>query len=401
MPSLPPRTWARWELGYCSNVHPAPDLKAVGRLVNRELISVRKLRGLARMGTGLWLSARAVTQLQHSPAASNELRAQLQQNGLALFTLNGFPYGDFHGPRVKQGVYSPDWTQPQRLDYTLGLAHFLAQCLPDDCVEGSISTLPLGFAPNWSPEHQQTALIALCRMAEALAQLRRSSGRRIRVCLEMEPGCVLEETQQVIQLFELQLPAVAATLGVTEASLRSHLGVCFDICHQAVMFESPSESLRRLRAADIAVGKIQVSSALELLHPAAQAQLLTPYMEPRYLHQVRTLTTQGLRGTMDLDAALRPDALPRSTPWRVHFHVPIQSDTLENGALATTQWAIGEVLDFLVDHPDQRPHLEVETYTWEVLPEPLRPADSDALCHGLAAELQWLERAMTQRGLLQ
>jgi hypothetical protein len=168
------------------------------------------------------------------------------------------------------------------------------------------------------------------------------------------------------------------------------------------MFEDIRASLQTLHEAGIAIGKIQVSSALEAASPASDEvrELLNAFAEPRYLHQVRCRDAlDQVQGVMDLPDALADTAFPR-VPWRIHFHVPIQTTSLFTGALDTTRQAIGELLDFLRDRPGLHPHLEVETYTWQVLPEALRPQDDAQLIHGLAQELHWLQGELQARGLL-
>jgi hypothetical protein len=331
-------------------------------------------------------------------------RAALDDAGVRLFTLNGFPYGDFHAAAVKARVYRPDWADPARADYTLRLAEILAACLPDETAEGTVSTLPLGYKPDWTVAKHDAALGHLCELAAALAALKECSGRAVRICLEMEPGCVLETTSQVMTLFVDELPAAAARRGVAAEHLAAHLGVCFDVCHQAVMFEDIGQSLTALCDAGVAVGKIQVSSALAAAAPGDSAvrEVLTGFAEPKYLHQVRCRDAAGtLHGVMDLPKALHDQSFPAAWPWRIHFHVPVQSRALCTGLLDTTQASIGAALDFLRDHPARvHPHLEVETYTWRVLPEGLRPRDDGQLVTGLTLELQWLQNELSMRGLL-
>ncbi len=397
--SAAPGGWPRGALGYCANVHPGADLAALEANVAGPIAAVRRLRGLDRMACGLWLPAPIARALAADPG---RLLDWLNAAGLDLITLNGFPQGDFHGERVKEAVYTPAWDSPERLAYTLDLALILAHCLPAGQAEGTISSLPLGWGPDWTPVRQAPALRHLCHLARRLAERKAQTGRHIRVCLEPEPGCVLETTAQAIALFTQALPAAALDLGLDPASLRAHLGICFDICHQAVMFEDIETALARLATAGVCVGKIQVSSALTVPTPdrADLDALLTPFAEPRYLHQVRTLDADGRTlGHMDLDQALADPAFARAKPWRIHYHVPIQQGDLGPG-LGTTQAAIGAALDHLAAHPGQRPHLEVETYTWQVLPPKRRPQGAEGLVAGLAAELAWLETQMQARGLL-
>jgi sugar phosphate isomerase/epimerase len=354
------------------------------------------------MGCGLWLSATVARELVQAP---ERLARLLDSQGLVLFTLNGFPFGDFHEKRVKENVYSPAWDDPARLAYTLDLARVLAYCLPHDEAEGTISTVPFGFAPLWNTRRHTRALAQVCTAARELAALERQTGRRIRLCLEPEPCCLLETTEQAIALFTEELPSAAADSGVEADVLRRHLGLCLDICHQAVMFEEPAESLCRLYSAGVPIGKIQVSSALEVPDPSSAdtTRILAELAEPRYLHQVRALDEAGrILGAVDLEQASEISTLPRRRPWRIHFHVPIQDTMLYSGALATTRTAISSLLDGLARYPRAaRPHLEVETYTWWVLPPHRRPATAAELEEGIAAELGWLESQLAARGLLE
>ena len=394
--------WRRSELTYCSNVHPGETLAAVIAVLDQHVGAVRALRSLDVMASGLWISAAAAVRLRESAATLTEFCAALARNQIELVTMNGFPYGAFHAAVVKERVYRPDWSDPRRAAYTLDLAEILAACLPAHVTEGTISTLPLGFAPDWEPSRHEAALRQLLAAAGELADLRKRTGRSIRLCLEMEPGCVLDRSDQLIRLFAEELPAAARRSDVEAKAVAQHLGVCFDVCHQAVMFERPAESLQRIADAGIAIGKIQISSALEALDPELASAALEAYVEPRYLHQVRCQRADGtLVGETDLAVALDNRTLPRSSAWRIHFHVPVQVRSLQAGVLETTRDAIEETLDFLANQPDQRPHLEVETYTWELLPEGLRPAVDAELHQGLATELAWLEQALGQRGLLE
>jgi len=394
--------WRRSDLAYCSNVHPGEQLEAVERTLLRSVAAVRARRGLEFCAGGMWLAESAVRALS-DPRRRDAWRARLAEAGIELVTLNGFPFGNFHAESVKERVYAPDWSDPSRRAYTLALADLLAECLPPHAWEGTISTLPLGYRPSWTRARQATALTALAETARDLMEIAHRRGRVIRVCLEMEPCCVLERSEEAVRLFTSELPAAAARIGVGESLLAAHLGVCFDVCHQAVMFESMPDALARLHGAGVHVGKIQVSSALEAASPAQARAALARYDEPRYLHQVRARPDAGgdAAGTMDLAAALQPGELPEDVPWRVHFHVPIQAQTLADGALGTTRGEIGQVLDYLAREPAMRPQLEVETYTWHVLPAAERPADDEALVDGLAAELAWLESELSARDLLE
>ena len=393
--------WRRSELAYCSNVHPGEQLAAVERTLLGCVAGVRARRGLATAAGGVWLAEPAVRALL-DPQRRASWRGVLADAGIELITLNGFSYGNFHAESVKERVYAPDWSDPRRRDYTLALAELLAECLPPHAWEGTISTLPLGFRPSWTRARHAAALVALAETARALGELAQRHGRAIRLCLEMEPGCVLERSADAIDALHAR---AAGGRGGDSASARelldAHVGVCFDICHQAVMFEDLPDALARLHAAGVQVGKIQMSSALECARPRCSSAALARYDEPRYLHRcARAVRNGDLEGAMDLGAALAPGALPETAPWRVHFHVPIHAETLADGALTTTRAEIGKVLDYLAREPAIHPQLEVETYTWHVLPPAERPADDEALLDGLVAEIEWLESELAARDLL-
>jgi len=392
--------WHSTELTYCTNVHPGENLAQVCGIISGSLSAVRRKRELPRMAGGLWLSYPAAREL----ATADNLRRfadLLEQNGITLFTLNGFPAQGFHSKRVKEAVYHPDWSEPERLNYTLELARILAELVPHDVAEGTISSVPLGFGPEWNETRHSQALDALCRCAAELEQIHRETGCRIRLCLEMEPGCVLESTDALIPYFTSELPEYATHQGLDPALIDNYLGICFDVCHQAVMFEDTYDAMQRIHGAGIAIGKIQISSALELKAPDDNdaRNSLAGFIEEKYLHQSRCRDeNERLLDVMDLDQAFT--RFPATHPWRVHFHVPIQAETLICDGLGTTQRDIGRTLDFLRDNPELHPHLEVETYTWTALPETIRPTDEQMMVDGLTAEILWLEMQMQQRGLL-
>jgi len=370
--------------------------------VRNHVDAVRRARAApAAMGAGLWVAAQAAQTLRGDPAALERFRAALKDAHLDLFTLNGFPYGNFHAAAVKTAVYLPDWSDAKRYAYTLNLAGVLAELLPAERAFGTISTLPLGYGALWNDVKHAQALEHLVRLAGDLAALREATGKRIVVCLEMEPDCALQRTEQMLGFFGDDLPAAARRHDMPMEIVNAHLGLCFDTCHQAVMFEDCADSLAQLRHAGITIGKIQLSSALELTQPGSAEALnaLAAFDEPRYLHQVKARHNGAVVGVIDLPAALQGSALPTDGVWRVHFHVPIQA-RLDGQALRTTQPAIHSTLDYLATDLELSPHLEVETYTWNVLPLQLRPTDDAALHAGLAGEIDWLQAELAQRGLL-
>ncbi|NBA97647.1 metabolite traffic protein EboE [Pseudomonas sp. R5(2019)] len=393
--------WTATQVGYCSNVHPTRDLTGLRSSIEQHFQGVRTLRGLGEQDSGLWICARAAAELQQVSARAQFLDL-LQRSGLRLTSLNGFPYGEFHQGAVKAEVYLPNWADPQRLAYSLDLARILAYALPPYCRQGVISSVPLGYAATWTPALQERADDHLSQLTAALARLHRETGKKIVFCLEMEPDCVLENTDQAIAFFRRRQ--------ATDPN-HEYLALCFDVCHQAVIFEDCYQSLDRLRHAQVPVGKIQLSNAMICRLPPQDdhrrehvLETLSNFAETTYLHQVKARDTQGrLMAWADLPAALVDCATHpgQYRELRIHFHIPLFSEHLLLPELSGSQIALAQTFDYLARHGDFRPVLEVETYSWGVLPAQLRPTTEHAQLQGIAAELHWVEDQLRQRNLLQ
>ncbi|GGR99327.1 xylose isomerase [Streptomyces aureoverticillatus] len=386
-------------LAYCTNVHPAETLDGVLAQLRDHCEPVRKRLGRDRIGIGLWLAKDAAHALVTDPAALRGLRTELDRRGLEVVTLNGFPYEGFGAEEVKYRVYKPDWADPERLAHTTALARVLAQLLPDDATEGTISTLPLGWRTTFDAARAEEARAALVTLAQRLDALAELTGKSIRIGLEPEPGCTVETTGDAIA----PLTAVG----------HDRIGICVDTCHLATSFEDPETALAALAAADIPVVKSQLSAALHAEHPHLPEvrAALAAFDEPRFLHQTRTrprepeapaaggtLVATALRGTDDLGEALTRHALPDSAPWRAHFHVPLHAPPA--APLTSTLPVLKDTLARLVGGPHPRTrHLEVETYTWQALPPELRPRARPQLADGIAAELTLARDLLTELGL--
>ncbi|MBM0239175.1 metabolite traffic protein EboE [Micromonospora sp. ATA32] len=384
-------------LGYCTNVHPAEDLAGILTQLDDYAVPVRETLGADLLGLGLWLAAPVAAELAADPALRRRLRAELTARGLEVVTLNGFPYAAFQAPVVKGDVYHPDWTTPQRLAYTLDLARVLADLLPDDAARGSISTLPLAWRHPWNDERADLAARNLDALAAGLADVHRHTGRTVRVGFEPEPGCVVETTAQA-----------AACLSRVDTGW---LGVCLDLAHLACGWEQPAEALNQLRTAGLPVVKVQLSAALQAADPLAAADTLQAYVEPRFLHQTRTSAAVAADDPADprfaaddLDAALST-LLPNSEPgrqptraWRVHYHVPLHAPPEEplTSTLPVLRTALRELLGGERAGCD---HLDVETYTWGVLPVARRPRSDAELAAGIAAELAFARDELVALGL--
>ena len=349
-------------LGYCFNVLPGETVAELVQQIHRICGPVRRRLGVDRLGVGLWIAQPAAFDLDASKWDLRDLKEALDAEGLYCFTLNGFPYGGFHGPRVKELVFLPSWADGARIAYTATLASILAKLLPDDLDGGSISTVPLG--PSFVD--RDNALAGVRRASQHLADVTRRTGKRMTLAIEPEPGAKVERASD--------LAAMLAGLG--------NVGVCLDTCHAAVVDEDPRAAFETLRAAGVPCAKIQISSALVAAEPGKPEvrAALAAFAEPRFFHQVRCAGG----GTMDLPEALA--GLDTSSPWRIHFHVPVHREDI--GSFATTRDRIAPVIQAALDAPGPLPHLEVETYTWSVL-----PAESPArreLVQGLREELDFV-----------
>jgi hypothetical protein len=367
-------------LGYCTNVHAGDTLEQTLSNLQQHAARVRQL--LERqdpMGVGLWLSADAARAALDDDGVA-VLRDRLGQLGLLAYTINGFPYGNFHQPVVKHAVYEPDWTDPRREAYTIDLAHILSGLL-DEGDEGSISTLPLGWSDQWTESNTQAATARLRTVAQALHRIEAETGRFIHVDLEPEPGCVMQDADTTIEVFQNGILSTG-----DEMLLRRHLQICHDVCHTAVMFEDQRDVLQRYQAHGLSVGKVQISNAVRVdLDQQRKTRLaqVAAFAEDRYLHQTVARTTDGtLRFHEDLPQALQQVGHD-DDQWRVHFHVPIDLERFH--AIETTRDHV-EAMIALRDTTDCR-HFEVETYAWDVLPPELRRTD---LATGIADELRFV-----------
>jgi sugar phosphate isomerase/epimerase len=390
------------DLCYCTNIHPGESWEEIRRNVERYLPQVkRRVCADASLGVGLRLSALAADALA-APQALARFTDFLAQHDLHVFTLNGFPYGPFHGRRVKEEVYLPDWRDEARLAYTNRLADLLASLLPAGTDEpGSISTVPGAFKPNvTTPKAVARIADLLIRHAAHLVDVERKTGRRIALALEPEPCCLLETVAETVAFFREHLysPDAAARLGALARldarqaldALHGHLGVCLDLCHAAVEFEDPAGCLQALESAGVPIAKMQVTAGLRIPRVTPQAvEALRSFDDAVYLHQVVERTPGALHRYGDIGAACEAGRWRAGgSEWRVHFHVPVFMQEL--GAFSSTQQFVRDVLALHARRSCTR-HLEVETYTWSVLPQVHRDVPIE---EAIARELAWVQEAL-------
>lgn len=380
-------------LAYCSNVHPAETLAGIEDELTRHAAKVRgRAARRSTLGVGLWLP-RSVSDelLEGDGAAIPRFRDFLADKKLSVFTLNAFPYGGFHEARVKEKVFEPSWADSSRLEYTRQTARILAELLPDG-EHGSISTCPIGLP---SVGFDRVAAIENLRACgRTLAETEARTGKRIVLGLEPEPAALLETVSDAIAFLDHEVFRDA------EDTLRRYLGVCFDACHESVMHQDAEESLRNLRDAGIVLAKLQLSSALEVPHPLDNVEgmaRLKTFDEGRYFHQVAYRRKDGsfaIHRDLEEFFALpeRNEELDGVEFVRVHFHVPIFAKL--DGALRTTRnelQACAKEAQALA-LTDQ---FEVETYTFDVIPDSERDALgarslSDCIALELKTAKSWL-----------
>ncbi len=395
---------SRFHLTYCTNIHPGESWDEVFTNLQQYLPVLKaKLSPEQPFGVGLRLADVAARKLLREDTLA-QFQEWLNQQDLYVFTLNGFPYGGFHRQVVKDQVYAPDWSKPERVEYTLRLVRILAALLPAG-VEGGISTVPLSYKPWWTTDTARESVMRKCSLnlaavAVEMARIREETGKLLHVDLEPEPDGLMENAAEVIDFFKEWLllkggACLAKRLGISpksaESLLRQHVRVCYDTCHFAVEYEDPVSVFPQLQAAGIGIGKIQLSAALQVKLPNDNTQgrrmlmeRLRPFAESTYLHQVIERHADGtLHHYPDLVSALPYLEKTQATEWRTHFHVPIFIRDYQ--ILQSTQADIVTVLELLQEnHVCQ--HLEIETYAWDVLP----PQMKMDLLASIQREYEWI-----------
>ena len=399
-----------FHLTYCTNIHPSDGWE--GLLANLRQYAPPLKRRLApdsAFGIGLRLSSRESEEMLQE-GRLDAFRDFLREHGLYVALINGFPFGSFHNRVIKDDVFAPDWRAEERVRYTLRLVEILTALLPPD-LDGGISTLPLSYK-RWYGAGEtvpwEAMIRNLVRVVETLVRVRRDSGRLIHLDIEPEPDGLIENSAETVAFFEeWLLPAgaqlLARSLGVSVEEAREavfeHVRVCFDTCHFAVEYEGGPEALERFARAGIRIGRVQVSSALKVplppdrRHRERLAVQLKPFAESTYLHQVIERAPGGeLRRYPDLTEALPALVDAEAEEWRIHFHVPLF--VKEYGHFESTQDDIDAVFARLPADRFTR-HLEIETYTWDVLPRTLK----QALLESIYQEYRWVQGALQRNGI--
>lgn len=389
-------------LTYCSNIHSGESWADHFENIKKHVPSVKQTLAAGEpFGLGLRLADSASRSLQQ-PSLLQELKEWLHRENIYVFTMNGFPYGNFHNTAVKDQVHAPDWLSRDRTDYTIRLAEILAELLPAD-MEGSISTSPLTYR-YWHPENEWDAVFKqatgnLLQVVNALIGIREKTGKIIHVDIEPEPDGLLDNGSEFLQWYlHYLLPAATEYLKqyrgmsnqLAEEAIRTHIQLCYDVCHFAVGYEDHAAMIDEFEKHGIKTGKIQISAALKGRwgNTAAEKEKVINafknFNEPVYLHQVLAKKSDGeLVRYPDMPQAIADSNHAGVEEWRAHYHVPLFVENYD--ILQSTQADIKTVLGIQKSKPFTK-YLEVETYTWEVLPETMRLP----LVQSISRELKWV-----------
>lgn len=393
-------------LSYCSNIHAGESWEQHFKQLQEHVPAVKKkVSPSGKFGMGLRLSNQASIELSEGDHLKDFIQ-WLRNNDCYVFTMNGFPYGGFHHTIVKDKVHAPDWTTKERVGYTVRLAKILSTLLPEN-MEGGISTSPLTYR-FWHTDEQlpdifEKATMHVLEVVDQLIQIKQATGKFIHLDIEPEPDGLLGEGGEFIAwytgyLLPLGVHYIAQLFGCDAATAKQHIlqhvQLCYDVCHFAICFEDHVAMRKHLDRLGIRTGKIQISAALKAELPEdltlrkTVTDAFSRFNEPTYLHQVVALQTNGLlKKYADMPEALEDAGNPSVREWRAHFHVPIFVEGY--GLLQSTQ----QDIEYVLSMHKQRPftsHLEIETYTWEVLPvEQKLP-----LTESIIREIQWVQKVL-------
>jgi len=384
-------------LSYSTLVHPADDWEQIWTSLNTYLPKVKeRFARNERFGVSLRLSAKSAETLAKNRVEREKLKKFLGDNNMYLYTVNAFPYGAFKGTVVKEQVYEPDWRSEERTQYTINVADVLADVAPREVLP-SIQTAPLGFKPRVTGADVVASYTDhVLRVAAHLVALEARTGVTVTLGLEPEPYCFLETTDETVEYFTKHLYTGAsaeklaklAGLPIAEAiaALRRHVGIVYDICHLAVEYEDITQSLQKLVDAGVPIVKLQEAAALHIPQVTqAAVDTLKRYSKTIYLTQTIEKRDGKFTKYLNLEDAFAAwDKSPGPREWRTHIHVPVFLEDL--GQFRTTRFAIEDALKFHKRKPLSR-QLEIETYTWDMLPDNLKTGD---IVEYVCRELEWV-----------
>lgn len=374
------KIFSKSHLCYSMNVFPEKDWFSEKSIIRKKVLALKKeilKNKSAKFAIGLWLDASGIREFRKRENLL-EFKRWLDDNDLYVFTFNAFPYGVFHGKPVKKSVYLPDWTSRERLEYTCNVADLLSELLPKE-ITGSISTLPGAYKTGVKSE-RQTVKIAenFFFAAKHLDNIHKKTGRKIILGIEPEPDCLWEDPAGFISFYNKYFASI-------DEEIKEHIGVCYDTCHQEVIHAKPGQGLKEIIYNKIPIAKIQLSAAIS--SPTAQSKkTLANFADQVYLHQTRVQNSDGTNSHyQDL-----PDALEKADKnrlWMVHYHIPVFSGKL-TGGLETAKAELRETLKILKSNPEICGNLEIETYTFSVLPPAMRKS---GILQSIAKEYKWIQ----------
>jgi hypothetical protein len=391
-------------LTYCSNIHPGEKWEDHFKALRENLPYIKsQLSPDKPFGLGLRVANEASLELS-KPEKLAEFKAWLDEHDIYVFVINGFPYGGFHNTVVKDEVHTPDWTTQDRLNYTIRLFHILQQLLPDG-MEGGVSTPPLSYRLWWNDEADKQKAVSAATahiliLLDELISIQKQTGTTLHLDIEPEPDGILDNVADFVNWYRDHLLPEGITHlqerheldpDVSREIILKHIQLCYDICHAAVAYEEPGIILQSLKEIGIRVGRIQISSALKIdfsTNAKIKLKAIESFNEPVYLHQVVTKNTDNTRNCYpDLPQALA-HWNDNQEEWRIHFHVPLFISSY--GVLDSTQ---NEIIKTLAIHKQQpfSLFLEVETYTWGVLPDDIQKPIGESIVR----ELEWVRKTLS------
>lgn len=392
-------------LTYSTLVHPGDTWAEMKNSLQMYVPEVKsRVSPTMPMGVSLRLSNSSVQTLLADSSERSWLKEFLVKEDLYIFTVNAFPYGPFKNQIVKAEVYEPDWTTELRTKYTMNIADILVEVTSNE-VEPTIQTAPLAFRPKvTTPEYIEAFNENIYRVIAHLLNLESRTGRRVKLAVEPEPFCYLETIPETVKWFNKSIYTLDAAKSISKISgqplsesfgaTRRYLGIVLDICHQSVEFENIADDIKSLNESCIPIFKLQEAAALQVpLVTPAIIEELKKYTGTIYLSQTTELRDGNLTKYLNLEEAIEAyESDPSgSREWRTHFHVPVFLKDL--GPFQTTRGGIDSALKEHAKNPLSN-HLEIETYTWDVLPDHLKTGD---ITEYVVRELEYVRNELNRQ----
>ena len=304
-------------LTYSTLVHPGDTWEDMWTSLTTYVPQVQKrVCPTAPFGVSLRLSNASASTLVKSKPERDKLKSFLADNNMYLYTVNAFPYGPFKNQIVKEQVYEPDWRSEERTQYTMNVAEILADVVPAG-ISPSIQSAPLGFKPNVTGKAVIDSYTEhVMRVAAHLIDLEKRTGRTVTLALEPEPFCFLETTDETVDYFtnhlytgkSAEMLAKLSGLPISEAIIaqRRFIGMVFDICHQAVVYEDIAVSLQKLVDAGIPIFKLQEAAAMRIPNVTQKiVDTLRRYAKTIYLTQTVEKKDGKLNRFLNLEDAFK------------------------------------------------------------------------------------------------